>query len=395
MSKADLPPGLQDVLPPRAAHRSELERRIISVFAAAGYDRVSPPPLEFLETLDPGADGGQNENLLKLMDPISHRTLGFRNDFTAQLTRLAATSMASSPRPLRLCYCGTVVSAKGNLLHPSRFWWQAGLEVFAPGNVNKAVTEVISLGLKALQSCGVEEITLDLNYPMLEESLYQLLGKGENRNVLRAAIARKTPGALKRLNTTLGKAFGELLELPPKPSRTAAALAKSNMPESAKKTVEELIAVGEQLIKRHPDLNVHIDPLERRGFGYYSGITFSYFCKNGKGEIGRGGNYESGGGADKLPLSYQKAATKKDKPAAGGEEAVGLSLFIDVLQPHAEMPIAPRIFADTDADPKEIERLRKGGAVVITHLGEREEVKKLAKRFGCHQLLSKTYLTNL
>ena len=390
MAKANLPPGLQDVLPPKAAHRSEIERRIIDTFAAAGYERVSPPPLEFLDALDLG----ESEGLLKLADPISHRMLALRNDLTPQMARIASTSMARSPRPLRLCYCGTVVSAKGTLLHPGRFWSQAGLEVFGGKSHGEAVIEVILLGLRALQRCGVEEITLDLNCPSLEETLYSLMGDGENRIKLRTAIARKTPGALRKLRTPLADTFAYLLELPAKPQETRAALAGGELPTEAKKAIRGLIAIGERIAAQaSAPLNVNIDPLERRGFGYYKGVTFSYFCEGGKGEIGRGGHYLSGGSAGKIPLAYQSTGGDGKTPK-GGEEAVGLSLFIDVLQPRAKYSRPPKIFATADADPDEVNRLRRAGTIVIADL-DHDDPKKTAKRLGCGRLLSKKRLADL
>lgn len=392
MTKANLPPGLRDVLPPKAAHRNHIERQIIDTFTAAGYQAVSPPPLEFLESLD----FGDSEALLKLADPVSHKMLALRNDFTAQMARIADASMAASPRPLRLCYCGAVVCAKGTPLHPGRFWSQAGLEVFGGEDRNAAVLEVITLGLDALQKCGVEDITLDLNYPSLEEILYSKQGKGEDRNKLRTAIARKTPGALRKLNGELANTFADLLELPPNPVEAATALAA--LPREAEQIVRELIAIGEQVADRNRAVNVTIDPLERRGFGYYKGITFSYFCENSRGEIGRGGHYMSGGAAGKMPLAYQ-SIRGGGSSHRGGEDAVGLSLFVDGLLPVCAHSPPTKIFAAADADLGEIRRLRLGGAVVITSLGGDDgdggDGKKTAIDLGCTRLLSKKRLTDL
>ena len=52
-----LPAGLQDVLPPDAAHEAAIVERLMAVFAGHGYERVKPPLVEFEDSLltGPGA----------------------------------------------------------------------------------------------------------------------------------------------------------------------------------------------------------------------------------------------------------------------------------------------------------------------------------------------------
>ena len=46
------------------------------------------------------------------------------------------------------------------------------------------------------------------------------------------------------------------------------------------------------LISSESDIaEVTIDPIENRGFEYYSGIGFSFFSRGIRGELGRGGRY--------------------------------------------------------------------------------------------------------
>ena len=42
--KALLPAGLQDLLPPGAAHEATILDRLVAAFASFGYERVKPPP---------------------------------------------------------------------------------------------------------------------------------------------------------------------------------------------------------------------------------------------------------------------------------------------------------------------------------------------------------------
>src|SRR3546814_15303803 len=76
--KGLLPAGLQDVLPPLAAHESAVVERLIACFQAQGYERVKPPLLEFEEALLTGAGAAVASQTFRLMDPVSQRMMGLR-----------------------------------------------------------------------------------------------------------------------------------------------------------------------------------------------------------------------------------------------------------------------------------------------------------------------------
>src|SRR3546814_15536656 len=106
--KGLLPAGLQDVLPPLAAHESAVVERLIACFQAQGYERVKPPLLEFEEALLTGAGAAVASQTFRLMDPVSQRMMGLRADMTPQVARIATTRLKKAPRPLRRCYGGPV-----------------------------------------------------------------------------------------------------------------------------------------------------------------------------------------------------------------------------------------------------------------------------------------------
>src|SRR3546814_8738688 len=87
--KGLLPAGLQDVLPPLAAHESAVVERLIACFQAQGYERVKPPLLEFEEALLTGAGAAVASQTFRLMDPVSQRMMGLRADMTPQVARIA------------------------------------------------------------------------------------------------------------------------------------------------------------------------------------------------------------------------------------------------------------------------------------------------------------------
>src|SRR3712207_6204015 len=104
--RALLPAGFNDGLPPDAAHEAATVGRMLAVLASHGYDRVSPPLVEFEATLLAGMGAAMAGQTFRLMDPVSQRMLGLRADMTLQVARIAASRLAHAPRPLRLCYAG-------------------------------------------------------------------------------------------------------------------------------------------------------------------------------------------------------------------------------------------------------------------------------------------------
>ena len=85
-----LPEYIQDALPAEAAKLEDLRRRLLDAFRLNGYQLVSPPLLEYLESLLTGAGQDLHLKTLKLVDQLSGRTMGVRADITPQVARIDA-----------------------------------------------------------------------------------------------------------------------------------------------------------------------------------------------------------------------------------------------------------------------------------------------------------------
>ena len=97
-----LPEGLSDRLPPQAEASARLVRRVLDTVATHGYERVMPPLAEFEDTLTQRLTSMRAQDLVRVVDPVSQRTLAFRPDMTAQVGRIAATRAtraAARPAP--------------------------------------------------------------------------------------------------------------------------------------------------------------------------------------------------------------------------------------------------------------------------------------------------------
>jgi ATP phosphoribosyltransferase regulatory subunit len=189
--KALLPAGLQDILPPHAAHEAGVAERLLASFAGHGYTRVKPPLLEFEETLMAGTGAAVAQQTFRLMDPVSQRMMGLRADITPQVSRIAATRLARAPRPLRLCYGGQVLRIKGGQLRGERQFGQAGVELIGAAQ-EAADAEIVLLAAEALQGLGVAGLSVDLSLPPLVSGIAADLGMADaGVAALRQALDRK------------------------------------------------------------------------------------------------------------------------------------------------------------------------------------------------------------
>ena len=100
--------GARDLNPRQVESNRALSERLASVFRLWGYDEVSPPRVERLDTLMAGG-AIASEDVVRL---VADEPLGLRPEMTASIARSACTRLASRPRPLRLWASGTVFQSR-------------------------------------------------------------------------------------------------------------------------------------------------------------------------------------------------------------------------------------------------------------------------------------------
>ena len=89
--------GARDLNPQQVEHNQVLRVRLAEVYRQWGYDEVSPPQVERMDTLKAG--GGINStDIVRL---VADEPLGLRPEMTASIARAATTRLAQCARPLR------------------------------------------------------------------------------------------------------------------------------------------------------------------------------------------------------------------------------------------------------------------------------------------------------
>ncbi|HUH84037.1 MAG TPA: ATP phosphoribosyltransferase regulatory subunit [Stellaceae bacterium] len=363
-----LPQGLRDLLPPDAAIEAGVVARQMAVLASHGYERVKPPLVEFEDNLLAGAGAAMAKETFRLMDPVSQRMIGVRADMTPQVARIAMTRLKNAERPLRLCYAGQVLRVKGGQIRAERQVGQVGAELIGTDAI-AADVEAVTLAAAALDASGVTGLSVDLTLPTLVPAVCAAL-KLDAATVepLRAALDHKDAAGVAAVGGPAAEILGKLLAGAGAAGKALAALAALALPSEAGAERLRLAAVVEGVHRALPELSITIDPVENRGFEYHTGVSFAFFGRGVRGELGRGGRYRTGNGE--------------------GEPATGFTLYTDsVLRALPEQKPMPRLYMAQGGDGAAARRLRAEGWAVVAGLAAVADAAAEARRLRCSHWL--------
>lgn len=368
-----LPSGLADVLPPDAAAETAAGERALAVMRANGYEQTSPPMLEFEDSFLAGAGAPLARETFRMMDPESQRMLALRSDMTPQIARIATTRLANAPRPLRLCYLGSVMRVSGGRPAGERQLRQAGAELIGSRRA-EADAEIVLLAASALAAIGIARPSVDLNAPRMAGAIAAAEGlEGERLDALFAALDRKDAAETRRLAPPrVADQLVALIEIGGPADTAFTEAAKIDLPEPARARIQRLAGIVALIQAEAPDLALTLDFVEYRGVNYHTGVAFSLFAEGVSVELGRGGRYRApppaGGGQD-------------------GEPAVGFSLFMDAAGRAAARPAAPaRVFMPHAAGGAARKAAQAAGFIAVAGLEPVADAAAEARRLGCRAL---------
>lgn len=348
-----LPEGLQDRLPRETMAAVRAMRDVLGTMDEHGFDRVTPPLVEFEKSLAGrmagGNDGATARRMFRFVDPVSLRTLAVRSDMTPQIGRIAATGLAAAARPLRLCYGGEVALIRADQLDPARQRLQLGAELIGSDTV-AAAAEMVALAIEALERAGATGISADFTLPDLVDILSDeaLPLSPENIARVRRELDTKDAGGLAQVPG--GEAYMPLLYATGPFDHAIARLKDID----AGGALASRIAGLEQIAQRVcASARLTLDPTERHGFEYQSWFGFTIYADGVRGAVGRGGTYAIGGTE---------------------EPATGFSLYIDALiEALDEEPERDTLFLPTGHDRDIAARLRAIGWRTIAALSDEDD----------------------
>ncbi|WP_298224044.1 ATP phosphoribosyltransferase regulatory subunit [Acidocella sp.] len=367
-----LPAGLADVLPPEAERQARSAEAIMDCFAAHGYQRVTPPLLEFEESLFAGSGAATVEQTFRLMDPESQRMMGLRADTTPQIGRLATSRLATSPRPLRLAYCGPVLRVRGTHMQPERQLSQAGIELIGHDTA-VADAEIILAAIAALEAVGLRDLSIDLTIPRLVPSLLDEV-PSHLHPALAHALDRKDAAAVAEMGGVQTVLLLKLLDASGAAARAVPALLEAGLPEAGHAQAERLAEVVAAVQTVLPSLKLTVDPVEFRGYRYHTGISMTIFATGEQMELGRGGRYLCG----------------------DAEPATGITLYPDsIIRLAPPISLRPRLYLPYGTGQACAQKARVEGYATVLGLAPEASASDEARRLGCSHLLFDGVITAL
>lgn len=293
-----LPDGIDELLPQDARRLENMRRRLVDLFDVWGYDLVIPPLIEYLESLLTGTGSDLDLQTFKLVDQLTGRSMGIRADMTPQVARIDAHHLRHDA-PTRLCYLGEVLHTRPDGFAGTRSPYQVGAELYGHAG-SHSDAEVLCLMIEALRTVGVKDLYLDLGHVGIYRSLAEQAGlNGEQEADLFDMLQRKALPEIceyldsLNLNTAdhnrieaLANLNGDIEVL----SRAREVLKGSG--DTVAKALDVLEQVATLVNRRLPDISLHFDLAELRGYHYQTGIVFAAFVPGYGQEIARGGRYD-------------------------------------------------------------------------------------------------------
>ena len=297
-----LPDGVDELLPGPAWRVETLRRAFIDGCRSWGFELVMPPLIEYVDNLLTGSGETLELQTFKLVDQHSGRTLGVRADMTPQVARMDAHALGGA-EPARLCYTGTVLRTRADGAGGSRSPQQFGAELFGHAGVESDI-EICRLMLETVRLAGVpaRRTVLDLGHVGVYRALVADLGlaAAEEAGVFEALRRGSLPDLDARLaalgtgtdGATEGERLRRLCHLRGGDRTIARAREELNgAGEGVTRALDELDELVAAVRETHPDVALHVDLAELRGYAYHTGALFALHDDDGT-QLARGGRYD-------------------------------------------------------------------------------------------------------
>ena len=146
--------GARDLNPQQVKKNHLIASKLSSLYQLWGYERISPPHIERLDTLM-AAGGISNNEILKI---VSDEPVGLRPEMTASIVRAASSRFSEYERPLRFWSTGTSFKCNqgidGGIDIEESF--QSGVELIGTKAINAEI-ELLTLLIEALKIIQIDQ----------------------------------------------------------------------------------------------------------------------------------------------------------------------------------------------------------------------------------------------
>ncbi len=350
-----LPEYIQDMLPAEAWHIELMRAQFLDLLRKHGYQLVSPPLLEYAESLLINEE--VDLRTFKLVDQLSGRTLALRADITPQVARIDA-HLLNRQGVARFCYAGSVLHTHPAGVTRTRELLQIGAEIYGHGGLESDL-EIQQLMMRSLTLLGLTEVHLDLGHVGIFRALAsQAKLDKELETQIFLALQSKDSSVLQSLIQPLDEVLRQaLLALPQLYGNCAEVLTRARQllpvyPEITA-ALDALQIVSQEL--QPMASSVGLDLADLRGYDYHSGMVFAAYHQGSHDAIALGGRY------DDLGKSFGRA-----RPASGF--SMDLRQLYRLLPQQATQAGICAPASEDGALQQKIAQLREAGNAVVIDL---------------------------
>ena len=331
-----LPDGVVDVLFEEAHKQEVLRHQLTQQLITHGYQLVSPPMIEFTESLLSGASEDLKRQTFKIIDQLTGRLMGIRADITPQILRIDAHHGGDGIA--RYCYAGDVIHTLPSGLFGSRTPLQLGAEIFGCESITADI-ELINVLFSMVNSLDMSAaLHVDLGHVAIFKRLAELAALSDSdTEQLMQLYANKNLPELKQVCQVLpmGSDFYTLARF----GHDIANLL-GRLSENAQQDTKIVTAINElQRLKTHLQAQwqcpVSIDVTELSGYHYHTGIVFNGYINSETQPLVRGGRFDG--------MKSNQLATNQPR------QATGFSMDVSRLLAHTQLDAPFIVLVDYDA----------------------------------------------
>jgi len=353
MSNFLLPPGFKDEIYQQASLEHKYKNKIIKLFESSGYELVKTPLIEY-------ANFKNVNNSFLIKEEKELKDFILRDDITLQIARLANSRLKLKSRPLKLCYYGEVVRKKGSMLRPERQFLQVGAECIGEKSFFADV-EMLELAYQALTIVGIKNISIDLSSSAFLNFLLSKIKNKKNLDKIASFIRRKDiKGCLKILDSSLHDYTISLLLCTGNLEEKKEILNKLTLDDNTRSAAKQLLSIYSNFKSKYPEVNFFLDLSESNYLDYHTGTRFTFYAKNVRGEIARGGRYIS-------------------KEDSNSESSTGFTCYMDtIMRASSFIEKNNKILIPFDTSVERKKELINNGYILDTFFGNYNQIKKVA-----------------
>ncbi len=301
--------GTNDYLPSEVALRDYLQSTILSVYRAAGYERISTPAIEDIENIDK-SEGGDNLNLIfKILrrgekfdaafdagDKKALCDMGLRYDLTLPLSRYYANNRQNLLTPAKCIQTDRVWRAERPQKGRLREFVQCDIDILGSSSPSCEV-DLITTTARALHAVGMDSFTIHVNDRSLLAGVLSAIGvDADMRDTVCVTLDKLDKIGLDGIRNELSEkgldervidgictlfADGEVTL-----DRAAEYLTDKTPAERLRGIMDAVEAIAGDTAPLTFDLTLI------RGQGYYTGPVFEVRSNEFRGAIAGGGRYD-------------------------------------------------------------------------------------------------------